>query len=110
MLIGKKRKAPNTRTSDVGLMALVDVPRYAGEWPQVGKIISQEDDMVSLHWFAGSKTTSWKPCKRAMTGGRGKREDWIETIPTSCIVSTFQLTASGNIPKNIKEVIDNYNN
>lgn len=33
----------------VGMMALMDVPRYAGEWPQIGQILSYQEEEVTIH-------------------------------------------------------------
>lgn len=90
------------------MMALMDVPQYAGEWPQIGQIISHEGDEVDIHWYGGSKTSQWKPCKRSVPGERGRRTDWVEKCLTSHIVSTFKLTGSGNIPRHIKDIVENY--
>ena len=92
----------------VGMMALMDVPQYAGEWPQIGMVRSEEETTVEVHWYGGSKSSTWKPCKKAVLGGRGRKEDWVEKFPATCIITTFKLTSSGNIPKHVKELIDTY--
>lgn len=76
MVIGRKRTEavpPNM----VGMMALMNVPRYAGEWPQIGQILSHQGEEVTIHWYGGSKTSAWKPRKRSVPGERG-RTDWVE--------------------------------
>lgn len=37
----------------VGMMALMDVPRYAGEWPQIGQILSHQGEEATIHWYGG---------------------------------------------------------
>ncbi|XP_052692810.1 uncharacterized protein LOC128171098 [Crassostrea angulata] len=108
VVIGKRRKEAVPPCTIVGMMALMDVPQYAGEWPQIGQIMSHEGDEVDIHWYGGSKTSPWKPCKRSVPGERGRRTDWVEKCLTSHIVSTFKLTGSGNIPRHIKDIVENY--
>ena len=105
MVIGRKRTEAVPPTM-VGMMALMDVPRYAGEWPQIGQILSRQGEEATIHWYGGSKTSAWKPCKRSVPGERGRRTDWVEKCLMSHIISTFKLTGSGNIPKNIKEIVE----
>ena len=109
MVIGKeKRSSTPTASSMVGMIALIDVPQYAGEWPQICMIRSEEDNTVVVHWYGGSKSSTRKPCKRAVPGGRGRKEDWVETFPSSYIITTFKVTTSENTPKHVDEMIDTY--
>ena len=89
-------------------MALMDGTQYAGEWPQIGIVRSEEENTVEVHWYGGRKSSTWKPCKKAVPGGRGRKEDWVEKLPSTCITTTFKLTISGNILKHVKEIIDTY--
>ena len=109
VVIGKKkRSSPQTASSTVGMMALIDEPQYAGEWPQICMIRSEEDNTVVVHWYGGSKSSTGKPCERAVPGGRGRKEDWVETFPSSYIITSFKLTTSENTPKHVEEIIDTY--
>lgn len=69
-VIGKKKRNPrpvvedNYRVDIIGMMALLDAPQYAGEWPQIGQVVSVDTDSVDVHWYRGSKLSSWKPCKK----------------------------------------------
>ncbi|MES1922387.1 hypothetical protein MHBO_003895 [Bonamia ostreae] len=54
----------NYRVDIIGMMALLDAPQYAGEWPQIGQVVSVDTDSVDVHWYRGSKLSSWKPCKK----------------------------------------------
>ena len=52
VVIGKKKRSSSqTASSTVGMMALIDVPQYAGEWPQICMIRSEEDNTVVVQWY-----------------------------------------------------------
>ena len=54
-------------------MVLLDVPNYAGESSQVvEKVQLVNGDRALVHWFKGSKTISWQPCKECSV----TRENW----------------------------------
>ncbi|XP_061171052.1 uncharacterized protein LOC133180592 [Saccostrea echinata] len=78
VIIGKC--APSAKATDIapGDFVCADVPKYAGEWPQLGRIVSVECDSVQLQWYKGSRTTAWTPCTRRVKGVRGKTEPWME--------------------------------
>ena len=114
-MIGRKesatRKATQTTTCmKEGDFILADVPKYAGEWPQVGTIKQvQESGKVMVHWFKGSKTTSWTPCTIPVPRQRGKKMEWLEEVDLKNIWHYgFSLTPSGHLPKKVKDLIDNY--
>ena len=44
------------------------VPQYAGEWPQIGIVRSEEENTVEVHWYGGRKSSTWKPCKKQCQG------------------------------------------
>lgn len=109
MCIGPKVK-PKAGKAVVGDMCLVDLAKYAGEWPQVGKVIATTEKNCTVHWYRGAKTSSWVPCTRP-TKERGKREDFLESVSRDAIWLTgFRLTPSGNLPKQIKDRIVDYEN
>lgn len=83
-----------------GQYVCTDVPAYAGEWPQIGKVISMQPDTVTLQWYKGSKTTTWKPCTKRVKGTKGKTEAWEENVERCYIWSEgFNLTSTGHLPK-----------
>lgn len=89
-------------------MALLDVPKYAGEWPQVAKVTAIHGDRVLVHWFKGSKTTAWQPCTRRSETG-GKWVPWTEDVARDTIwLFDFQLTVTGKLPQKIREKIETY--
>ncbi|XP_061174842.1 uncharacterized protein LOC133183984 [Saccostrea echinata] len=110
VIIGKRKSIKDNNSILPGSMALMDVPKYAGEWPQIGKVVSVDGtcNTFNIHWYAGSKSSSWKACRRAVQGGKGRREDWVESVSINYFIMSFSLTPSGNIPRNVKEVIDSY--
>ena len=88
-------------------LVLTNVAKYAGEWPQLGKVIAISKENLTVHWFKGSKTGTWTPCTKAV--GRGKRENWTEDIKEADVwCHGFTLTNSNKLPTKIKEQIDNY--
>ena len=96
-------------TNLVGKMALVDLAKYCGEWPQVAKIIKENGTKVAIHWYRGARTTTWSPCTRFVPGGGRKREPWLEQVPQSSVFFWgFELTPSGCLPKQAKDALDKY--
>lgn len=62
---------------------------------------------IKIHWYKGSKTTSWTPCTIPVPGEKGKRQSWIEEIDVSEIWHySFRLTPSGHLPKKVKELVE----
>lgn len=51
-----------------------DIPKYAGEWPQLCQKVNVAGDHCTVHWYRGSKTTAWTPRKRIIPGTRGKQD------------------------------------
>ena len=97
----------NIKTGD---MCLLNVPKYAGEWPQIGKVLEIFPQDVSIQWYKGSKTGQWSPCTVPIPKQRGKRMPWIEKIPLDQIwFSGFSFTPSRNLPSSVRSLLDNYN-
>lgn len=90
-------------------MSLFDVPKYAGEWPQIGKVVEISGDTIKVHWFKGSKSTAWTPCAVPIKGQKGRRQPWVEIVPKTCTKFTgFQLTISNYLPKHVKDFVEAY--
>ena len=109
MTIGKaKKEKDNELRIQKGMLALLDVPHYAGEWPQMARIQSIDGENVLVHWYKGSKTTAWQPCtKRSVNGG--KWVPWTEHVDKKFIwYFGFELTGAGKLPQNIKEKLESY--
>lgn len=110
VIIGKAC-GPRNSTQEVQVddFVLVDIPKYAGEWPQVCCILGIDCQHVTVRWYKGSKTTAWTPCTRRVKGARGKTEPWTETVSRSQIwTSGFALTPSGLLPKKIRDDLEVY--
>uniref|UniRef100_A0A8W8MK57 DUF7869 domain-containing protein n=1 Tax=Magallana gigas TaxID=29159 RepID=A0A8W8MK57_MAGGI len=72
-VIIRKACGPRNSTQEIQVedFVLVDIPKYAGDWPQVCCILSIDCQHVTLRWYNGSKTTAWTPCTRLVKGARG---------------------------------------
>ena len=90
------------------MMALLDVPKYAGEWPQVAVMKEIEGDRVLVQRFKGSKTTSWQSCARRSVTER-KRVHSTDYVDRRAIwFFDFHLTMSDKLPQQVKEKTENY--
>ncbi|VDI30017.1 Hypothetical predicted protein [Mytilus galloprovincialis] len=116
VVIGKltaSKKSNNIKSLalEVGQMVLVDIEKYADEWPQVGQTLEIAAGLVKIHWYKGSKTGPWCPCTIPVPGKRGKRMPWIEEIRAEEIwKNNFNLTNKNCLTKQIRYAIDNYDN
>ncbi|XP_071143255.1 uncharacterized protein [Mytilus edulis] len=115
VILGKKTKPAKSQPiiMEEGLKAddfvLTNLEKYSDEWPQIGKVISICGHNIHILWYKGSKSTSWSPCTMPISGQRGKREPFIETVTRDQIwKSGFQLTNNGYLPKSVKDAIDRY--
>ncbi|XP_052696088.1 uncharacterized protein LOC128174616 [Crassostrea angulata] len=112
VIIGKALPAvavPGPCLYKEGDFVCTDVPEYAGEWPQVCRVIAAEENHLVVHWYKGSKSTTWTPCTRRMKGQKGRTEPWIERVAREYVWSTpFRLTSAGHIPKKMKDRLDEY--
>ena len=93
-----------------GDLALVYLAKYAGEWPQMGRIVEVlKDEKCTLHWHKGSMTGSWSQCSIPVRGEKGKRVPWIEEIPISSVwFYGFSLTPAGKLNQKTKDQISNF--
>ena len=90
------------------MMNLLDVPKYAREWPQVALIKEIEGDRVLVQWFKESKTTSWQSCARR-SGTKRKCMPWMDYVDRKAIwFFDFHLTMSGKLPQQVQEKTENY--
>ncbi|CAG2204723.1 unnamed protein product [Mytilus edulis] len=118
IILGKKereRKQKEKEVEDVvelpavGNFVLTNIAKYAGEWPQLGKVSKLEDGLVHIHWYKGSKTGPWAPCTKPVSGSRGKREAWCEAVDMKDIwCHGFSLTETKKLPLKIKEKVDTF--
>lgn len=54
---------------------MMDVPRYAGEWPQIGQKLSHQGNEVNINCWAEARHSHGK---RSVPGERGRRTDRVE--------------------------------
>lgn len=89
-------------------MVLLYLEKYSHEWPQVAKVLDIKEDVLELHWYKGSKTTSWSPATIRVKGCKGgKVMPFTENVTKSSVwLSGFQLTSSGLLPKYVREQMD----
>lgn len=113
MTIGKDKKREDQRTHtnssiNINDLCLCDVAKYAGEWPQLAEIKELKDLHAVVHWYKGSKTTSWVPCTRR-SRNTSRWEPWLEEIALSDIwCHGFQLTGAKKLTQKIKDKLDDY--
>ena len=73
-------------SSMVGMMALMDVPQYAGEWPQICMIRSEEDNTVN--WYGGASPPRGNPVNKSSTRRwsekRGRKVNDVRKHPKTC--------------------------
>ncbi|CAC5422376.1 UFD1 [Mytilus coruscus] len=107
----KKRKEVD-EVPAVGNFVLTNLDKYAGDWPQLGKVLKfEEEEIIQLHWYKGSKTGPWSPCTKAVPGTRGKREAWCEAVNLQDIwCHSFNLTPSNKLPLKIKKKMESFLN
>lgn len=77
------------------------MPEYAGEWPQVCRVIAAEESHLMVQWYKGFKSTTYT---RRVKGQKGRTEPLTERVAKVNVPSTpFRLTSAGHIPKKIKD-------
>ena len=65
--------------------------------PWIGECKEMQGDDVTVLWYEGTYSSTWKPAK--VRNGR-HLEDWVATIPRSSIVLyDFKLTSTGRLRK-----------
>ncbi|WAR06069.1 hypothetical protein MAR_021438, partial [Mya arenaria] len=107
--ISKKHSSNTTTTTTPGTFVMLDMDKYADEWPQVAKILTViSTTETEIRWYKGAKTSTWSPATRRVKGSRGgKTEPFIEIINNNVIwFSGFSLTPSGHLPKQVREEVD----
>lgn len=110
-LVEQREHKSTTEELKIGDLCLLDVPKYAGEWPQVAQIteLCAGTDQVLIQWFKGSVTGSWTPCSVAASGARGKRVAWTESVQRHNIWHFgFSLTPAKNLPRSVRKKNDEY--
>lgn len=72
--------------------------RYRDELPLIGKIVGIDPNasQVIVHWYVGTYSGMWKPCRRRE--GRNYVA-WEEAIPIASVICTINLTKSFKLPK-----------
>lgn len=112
MIIGKPEETKVEQPLCVGMLVLLNLAKYAGEWPQLGKIVdTNSDSTIVIQWYQGSRTGSWMPCTRPVRGegSRGKRSPWTESVPCSSVwCHGFHLTPAGKLPQKVREKVDSF--
>ncbi|KAL3890984.1 hypothetical protein ACJMK2_003250, partial [Sinanodonta woodiana] len=110
VFIGKQSKLKFCdKPIQVDDMVLLDIPKYAGEWPQLGQVVEMLESRIKIKWYKGSMSGSWSPCTLRATGERGKRAVWTEDVsPAQIWCWGFNLTPSGHLTKRIKEKVEEY--
>ena len=74
---------------------LSDDPTWPPPW--IAEVKNVQDDDVTVIWYEGSYTTTWKPAK--IRNGR-HMEDWVTTVSKSSIILyDFKLTSTGRLRK-----------
>ena len=76
------------------------LPKYRDELPLIGKVVGIDANagQVTVHWYVGTYSGMWKPCRRRE--GRNY-VDWEEVIPIASVLRTVNLTKSFKLPKTI---------
>ena len=84
-------------------MVGVFLEQYINEWPQVGKVTAIQADNITVHWYSGTTTSTWTSINRPANGRRGIQEPFIETIPSSSIIThPFNLTGTAKLPQDLQ--------
>lgn len=95
----RKERRTDLRKGD---MVATYLEAYSLHWPQIGRLDKVTEDSLVLEWFTGTLSSKWKEMKVAVTGQRGRKQLWVETIPRdSVILPPFTLTAGDKLPLQI---------
>lgn len=102
VVIGKGSTATKPRPVSNDDFVLVDIPQYAGEWPQLCQVVS-----ALVKRFQNDRLD---PMQEKNSRNAGKKEAWTEKINKQQIWSSaFKLTPSGDIPKKvIRDELESY--
>ena len=90
----------DTSSLKPGTLVAVNLAKYE-EWPQIGEVMSIEQDTVTLAWYDGLYSTPWMKVK--LKQGR-KHGDWRETVSKdTLILYDILLTAGQRLKKDAVE-------
>ena len=107
--MGKPQKQKQKNRIDMGDFCLLNVAKYAGEWPQIGKVVEILQTNVVIQWMKGSKLGPWSLCTVPEPGVRGKRVPWTEKVkPEEIWHSGFTFTNANKLPIRVRDLIDNF--
>ena len=95
---GDQASAGSTSSYSIGTTVAMYLPQYRDELPLIGKVVSVNviADQVTVHWYVGTYSGIWKPCRRR--DGRNY-VDWEEAITIVAVLCTVNLTKSFKLPK-----------
>jgi hypothetical protein len=83
---------------------LTDTPLSPEDWPQVARVVEiLPENRLKLQPYWGKKTTTWTPAYR-----KNKGPIYITVNKNVIWHHGFNLTQSGYLPKNIKELVGKY--
>ncbi|XP_053389392.1 uncharacterized protein LOC128552403 [Mercenaria mercenaria] len=111
IIIGKPTMSRSNTGKELqeGDMVLLDSLRFTEQWPQVAQVVHLEEDVATVQWFWGNKTTPWTPATKNKTGQRGRREPYLLVFKKELIWHYgFNLTPSGMLPKSVRDKVDHY--
>ena len=72
-----------------GMLVAVFVPEIQ-HCPQIGQVLTREDQWIEVHWYTGQWTSSWKPSYHGVGKNRIASKEWLDE--KSAILWDFQLT------------------
>ncbi|XP_070555939.1 uncharacterized protein [Ptychodera flava] len=85
-----------------GSFVAVYCPDYT-EVPQIGKVVSRDEETFNIHWYSGKWDSVWSPCY--VTQGR-KKQPWVDQqVLASAILWDFNLTAGRKLKAKIKNIL-----
>ena len=96
----------------VGTMVAVYLAKYAGEWPQIGKVTDTNTDegTYTIQWYGSSISGAWTPCTIYAKGGNRKRIARLEEIQCNNIwLHGFKLTPCGKLNQKTLDQIKEFN-
>ena len=81
---------------ECGKIVACYLDKYREEEPLIGKILEDNDDMLTVNWMSGSYSDPWHPCKL-----RG--ELWTENIPKASVICEVKLTRGSRLVEPVKK-------
>lgn len=80
-------------------MVATYVAEYSTHWPQVGRVCHVMENTIQVAWYTGTLTSRWKEVKIPVQGQRGRRQLWMEAIPSGAVIlPPFKLTPGEKLP------------